>query len=48
MVASEEATETVWQVAIQQSKYWNCMKPKAVEPRHGMLPSPKIGDESQA
>ncbi|KAF8485454.1 hypothetical protein JB92DRAFT_3091030 [Gautieria morchelliformis] len=33
MVASEEATETVWQVAMQQSKYWKCIHPKAVEPR---------------
>lgn len=33
MVASEEATETIWQVATEQSKYWKCMNPKAVEPR---------------
>jgi hypothetical protein len=36
MVASEEATETIWQVAMQQSKYWKCMHPKAVEPREGL------------
>lgn len=36
MVASEEATETIWQVATQQSKYWKCMNPKAVEPREGL------------
>ena len=36
MVASEEATETVWQVAMQQSKYWKSIHPKAVEPREGL------------
>ncbi|KAF8590865.1 histone deacetylase complex protein [Ramaria rubella] len=33
MVASEEATETVWQVAMQQSKFWKSIHPKALEPR---------------
>ncbi|KAF8530591.1 hypothetical protein BU17DRAFT_79428 [Hysterangium stoloniferum] len=33
MVASEEATETIWHVTMQQSQYWKCMHPKAVEPR---------------
>ena len=37
MYASEAATETVWQVAMQQSKYWNCMHPKTLEPREGRL-----------
>jgi histone deacetylase 6 len=37
MVASEEATETIWQVAMQQSKYWKSIHPKAVEPREGVL-----------
>ena len=35
MVASEEATETVWQVAMEQSKYWKSVNPKACEPREG-------------
>ncbi|GJE95460.1 histone deacetylase clr3 [Phanerochaete sordida] len=33
MVASDIATETVYQVAVEQSKYWRCMNPKAVEPQ---------------
>lgn len=33
MVASEAGTETVWQVAMEQSKYWKCVNPKACEPR---------------
>lgn len=36
MVASELATETVWQVAVQQSKYWKSVTPKACEPREGL------------
>ena len=36
MVASEIATETVWQVATEQSKYWKSVNPKACEPREGM------------
>lgn len=36
MTASEDATETVWQVAMQQSKYWKSVTPKSVEPREGM------------
>ena len=35
MVASEVATETIWQVAIQQSKYWKSVNPKACEPVEG-------------
>ncbi|EKM54390.1 uncharacterized protein PHACADRAFT_196818 [Phanerochaete carnosa HHB-10118-sp] len=33
MVASDIATETIYQVAVEQSKYWKCMDPKAVEPQ---------------
>ncbi|THH11513.1 hypothetical protein EW146_g8016 [Bondarzewia mesenterica] len=33
MVASEVAAETVWQVAMEQSKYWKSVDPKACEPR---------------
>ncbi|KIM64995.1 hypothetical protein SCLCIDRAFT_113779 [Scleroderma citrinum Foug A] len=33
MVASEAGTETVWQVALEQSKYWKSVNPKACEPR---------------
>ncbi|KZT11050.1 histone deacetylase complex protein [Laetiporus sulphureus 93-53] len=32
MVASEVATETIWQVAMEQSKYWKNVDPKACEP----------------
>ena len=42
MTASEVATETVWQVAMQQSKYWKSVVPKACEPRDGMLPAAGI------
>jgi hypothetical protein len=35
MTASEEATETVWQVAKEQSKYWKNVDPRACEPREG-------------
>ncbi|KDQ57529.1 hypothetical protein JAAARDRAFT_686851 [Jaapia argillacea MUCL 33604] len=38
MVASESATETVWQVARQQSKYWKSVEPKAAEPREELEP----------
>ena len=37
MVASEAATETVWQVAMEQSKYWKSVNPKACEPREGTV-----------
>ncbi|EIN11329.1 histone deacetylase clr3 [Punctularia strigosozonata HHB-11173 SS5] len=33
MVASELGTETVWQVARQQSKWWKNVDPKACEPK---------------
>ncbi|KII92267.1 hypothetical protein PLICRDRAFT_172376 [Plicaturopsis crispa FD-325 SS-3] len=33
MVAGEIATETIWQVAREQSKYWKNVDPKACEPR---------------
>ncbi len=36
MVATEIATETVWQVAMQQSKFWKSVTPKACEPRDGV------------
>ncbi|KAH9839549.1 histone deacetylase complex protein [Rhodofomes roseus] len=32
MVASEVATETIWHVATEQSKYWKNIDPKACEP----------------
>jgi histone deacetylase 6 len=35
MIASETGTETVWQVAMEQSKYWKSVNPKACEPREG-------------
>ena len=35
MVAGDTATETVWQVAMEQSKYWKNIDPKACEPREG-------------
>ena len=35
MVASEAGTETVWQVAMEQSKYWKSVNPKACAPREG-------------
>jgi histone deacetylase 6 len=35
MMASETGTETVWQVAMEQSKYWKNVDPKACEPREG-------------
>lgn len=34
-VAGESATETVWQVAMQQSRYWKNVDPKACEPQEG-------------
>jgi len=35
MVAGETATETIWQVAMEQSKHWKNVDPKACEPREG-------------
>jgi histone deacetylase 6 len=35
MEASESATETIWQVGLQQSRYWKSVDPKACEPREG-------------
>lgn len=35
MEANTAATETVWQVAVEQSKYWKSISPKAAEPREG-------------
>ena len=36
MVANELATETVWAVAKQQSKFWKSVDPIACEPSEGM------------
>ncbi|KAG9316543.1 histone deacetylase clr3 [Chiua virens] len=36
MMASEAGTETVWHVALEQSKYWKNINPKACEPREEM------------
>lgn len=36
MRASEAATEVVYQVALEQSKYWKCIDVKACEPPEGM------------
>lgn len=35
MIASESATETVWLVAKEQSKYWKTVDPKSCEPQEG-------------
>lgn len=37
LVASEAATETVWLVAREQSKYWRSVDPKSCEPQEGQL-----------
>lgn len=36
MTAGEAATETVFLVAREQSKYWKSVDPKACEPREGI------------
>ncbi|KAI0074161.1 histone deacetylase complex protein [Panus rudis PR-1116 ss-1] len=33
MIASEVATETIWEVAMTQSKFWKNVNPKACDPR---------------
>ena len=38
LVASQIGTETVWQVAMEQSKYWKSVNPKSCEPREGEFP----------
>ncbi|KAF9268927.1 histone deacetylase complex protein [Marasmius fiardii PR-910] len=38
LVASESATEVVWLVAKEQSKYWKSVDPKACEPREEVEP----------
>jgi len=38
MTASEVATETIWHVALEQSKYWKNIDPKACEPLEEMEP----------
>ena len=35
LVASEAAAETIWHVAIEQSKYWKNIDPKGCEPQEG-------------
>jgi len=35
MTANESATETVWLVAREQSRYWRSVDPKSCEPREG-------------
>jgi hypothetical protein len=40
--ANAAATETVWLVARQQSKYWKNVDPKACEPREGQSGQIKI------
>ena len=37
MTASDIATETVYQVAVEQSKYWKNIDPKTCEPIEGEL-----------
>lgn len=37
MVANEAASETVWLVAKQQSKYWKNVDPKACDAREGIV-----------
>jgi histone deacetylase 6 len=39
--ANEAATETVWLVAREQSKYWKSLDPKACEPREGDTDTPR-------
>jgi len=34
--ANEAATETVWLVAREQSKYWRSVDPKTCEPQEGV------------
>ncbi|CAA7259140.1 unnamed protein product [Cyclocybe aegerita] len=36
LTANEAATETVWLVAREQSKYWKSVDPKACEPQQGL------------
>ncbi|TBU50538.1 histone deacetylase complex protein [Dichomitus squalens] len=38
MIASEAATETIYQVAMEQSKYWKNLDPKACEPIEELEP----------
>lgn len=37
MIASDAATETIWHVAMEQSKYWKNVDPKSCDPLEGML-----------
>ena len=36
LVASVEATETVFQVATHQSQFWKSLNPRKIEPREGV------------
>lgn len=36
MVASEMGTETVYEVALVQAKYWKSVHPKALDPPEGV------------
>jgi histone deacetylase 6 len=40
LTASDEATETVWLVAKEQSKYWKNVDPKACEPQESEQENP--------
>lgn len=46
MRASEAATEVVYQVALEQSKYWKCIDVKACEPPEGMSSFPILPPSS--
>ncbi len=37
MTATEAATETIYQVAMEQSKFWKNVDPKACEPIEGQF-----------
>jgi len=47
LVASEVATETVWLVAKEQSKYWKSIDPKSCEPREGNVFQPNAIESLQ-
>ena len=42
LVASESATETIYAVAMKQSKYWKNLDPKKCEPIEGERDIPWI------
>ncbi|OSX56322.1 hypothetical protein POSPLADRAFT_1175378 [Postia placenta MAD-698-R-SB12] len=39
MIASDAATETIWHVAMEQSKYWKNVDPKSCDPLEEMEPA---------